>query len=310
MLKRKFSIMLMLVLLLGMISFVSVAEDFSVTIIDDLGNEVTLESEPKRIISLAPSMTEMLFALELEDRIVGVTSFADYPEAALEKEKIGTITEPNIEKIVSLEPDLVFAAGINKIETLNKLEELGIKVAGFSPSSIDETLIAIKKVGKLTNNSEVANAMVAELFINLADIEVLIDRALKGKEKPKVFYEIWNDPLSTAGNGTFIDDIIETAGGINIGEQAKGAWPQFSFEKLLIENPDIYISSPHSASHQVTEETIKKRDNYDQIKAVRNDRIYIIDQNIINRPSPRIIEGLKMIVKSLYPELSDEIDKL
>jgi iron complex transport system substrate-binding protein len=299
-----------LVLLVLIFTFQVIAADFPVTVVDDLGFEVTLEKKPERIISLAPSHTEILFALGLEREIVGVTTYANYPEAALSKEKIGSIIEPNIEKIFALNPDLIIAAGINKVESLDRLKELGLKVAGFEPTTVNDIFLTFKKLGKLTGKNELARDIVTKLYIDIAEIQNLVDQALKSSSQPRVFYEIWSDPFYTAGKDTFIDDVITLAGGINIGRKLPGAWPQYSLEMLLIENPDVYISSPHSAPHQVTPESVMTRDNFNQIKAIKNGRVYIIDQDILNRPSQRIVEGLKQVTRATFPQLAEEIGQI
>jgi len=306
MLKKIFVFSLLFVFLFGG----QVLAEFNVTIPDDLGHKINLEEKPERIISLAPANTELLFALNLNKEIVGVTTFADYPQEAKAKEKIGTITEPNIEKIISLEPDLILANSVNKMESIERLRELGCKVVAFDARTVNDTISTIKVVGKLTGQEELAQKIVTDMFLQLAEIKSLVDNKLEECSRPKVFYEIWNQPLYTAGKNTFIDDIINIAGGINIGAEAKGAWPQYSLEKLLLENPDIYISSPHSAPHKVSVGSIKNRDNYGSLNAVKNDRIYIMNQDIINRASPRIITGLKKVVKAIFPDLAPEIDKI
>ncbi len=283
---------------------------FPVSVRDDLGQLITLTEEPERIISLNPASTELLFALDLGEKIVGVTTYANYPPEAVNKEKIGTVTEPNIEKIVSLEPDLIFTSSVNKIESVERLSELGCNVVGFDAKSVNGAIEMIKTAGELTGKEDKARELVTDMYIQLYEIKELVDEKLKDSSRPKVFYEIWNEPLYTAGANTFINDIIEIAGGINIGVQARGQWPQFSLEKLLLENPDVYISSPHSAPHQVTVESIKERDNYQNIKAVQNERIYVIDQDVISRPSPRIVEGLKLVTKAIFPDLAGEIDNI
>lgn len=283
------------------------AGEFPVTIIDDFDIEITMEKKPERIVSLAPSMTELLFALGLEDELVGVTTLADYPAEAVFKEKIGTIVEPSIEKIISLKPDLVLAAAINKKETVIQLRCLGIKVAGFDPHNINDSIELIKKVGKITGQQETAWSITDELTNSLIQIEQLVTEELQDRQRPKVFYEIWSNPLYTAGNDTFIDDIINMAGGINIGNKANGAWPQYSLEMLILEDPDIYIASPHSSSQIVTVEKIKNRDNYQGIKAIRNDRVYIVDQDIVSRPSPRIIDALMEFVRAILPEVAEKL---
>jgi iron complex transport system substrate-binding protein len=300
------------IVLLFIFTFTLLAAEYSVTVIDDLDCEVKIEGIPERIISLAPSNTEILFALGLDEEIIGVTTFADYPEEAKLKEKIGSLVDPNIEKIVSLKPDLVLASDVNKIEAINKLKALGITVAGFNPTNINEAIIIIKKIGRLTAKYSEAETIIANMYIELAETKNLVDRYLKDHSKQKVFYEIWSDPLYTAGKGTFIDNLIEIAGGINIGAKAIGSWPQYSLEKLLIENPDVFISSPMSAPGGNTVERVKERPGFSVLKAVKNDRVYLIDSNIVNRPSPRIILGLKTLVKDIFPELAvklKEIDK-
>lgn len=284
------------------------AEEFPVTIVDDLDKEIRIDKKPERIISLAPSMTELLFALGLEDEVVGVTTLADYPAEAVLKEKIGTIVDPSVEKIISLKPDLVLAVAINKEETITQLRRLGIKVAGFDPHNIKESIELIKKVGLLTGQQETARVITTELTDSLTQIEQLVVKELQDRQGPKVFYEIWSNPLYTAGSDTFIDDIINIAGGINIGSKADGAWPQYSLEVLILEDPDVYIASPHSSAHKVTVEKIKNRDNYQGIKAVRNGRVYIVDQDIVSRPSPRIIDAIMEFLRAILPEVAEKVE--
>ncbi len=286
------------------------AANFPVTVKDDLGTSITINEKPERIISLAPSNTEILYALGLEDKIVGVTTYADYPAVAAEKDKIGSIIEPSIEKIVALEPDIVVASDINKMQTYKRLKELGLNVVGFKAKNVDEAIQIIKRMGKVTGKGEKAQEIVTDMYIQLAEISNMVEKYVQGKSKPKVFYELWHDPLYTAGKNTFVDDLINLAGGINIGADARGEWPQYSLEKLLTENPGVYIAILHSTPEGVTAKEIKNRDRYGTLKAVRNDRVYIVDQNIVSRPSPRLIEGLKAFVKAIHPELAAEVDKI
>lgn len=307
---RKLLPVFICIIILFIFIFQAGAADFPVTITDYLSGEVILQDRPQRIISLAPSVTEMLFAIGLEEKVVGVTTFADYPPSALRKEKIGSITEINIEKIVKLEPDLVIAAPINKMSAINKLKDIGIKVVGFKPRTINDTITVLKKLGKITGQREETRKIVTEMYIQLAEIKNMVEDHLKNHSRPKVFYEIWNNPLTTVGEDTFIDNMIKLAGGINIGAKANGAWPQYSLEKLLLENPGVYISSPHSAPHRVSVGAVKNRDEFRTIKAIKNNRIYIVDQDIISRASPRIVKGLKILVKAIFPELTTDIEKL
>ncbi len=310
--KKYIEIFLVIICLMLLFIFTvqSCADNFPVTITDYLSGEVTFKKIPKRIISLAPGVTEMLFAIGLEEKIVGVTTFADYPPTALKKEKIGTITEPNIEKIVRLKPDLVIAMSVNKMSTVNRLRDLGIKVVGFKPETIKETIMVLKKLGKITGQKRETKIVVTGMYNQLIQIKKLVKDYLKNHSRPKVFYEIWNNPLITAGENTFIDNMIELAGGINIGAKAGGTWPQYNLEKLLLENPDVYISGHHSVSVRKSINSIKDREKFRMIKAIKNDRICIVNQDIISRPSPRIIKGLEILVKNIFPELTTGVDKI
>lgn len=271
------------------------------SVTDDLDREVEIEEQPEKIVSLAPSNTEILFALELEDEIVGVTESCDYPEEALETKNIGTITEPNLEEIIQLEPDLVVAASINSQEIIDRLEEVGITVLAFDPKSVDEVITTINQIGRVTGQNNTAEELAGNMEARKEKVENKVNENLE--ERPTVFYEIWNDPLTTAGPDTFIDNLIELAGGENIARDAEEEWPQYSMEVLLEKNPEVYLSTGHSGEEEVTEESIAERDNYDQITAIKEGRIAIFDEDIVNRGGPRIIEGLEEIAEALHPEL-------
>lgn len=309
--KNRINLMsLILIISLLLISTGVMAQEFPVTITDSLDEEVKLEEKPTKIISISPNMTEILFAVGAGENVVGVTKFADYPQEATEVDKIGSITEPNIEKIINMEPDVVIASSVNKKETIERLRELDVKVAGFEANSVDKAIENIKTVAKLTGNQDKGEKIVAEMYIKIGEITNLVEEHLENNDKRKVFYEIWNDPLYTAGKNNFIDDLINMAGGINIGRLAEGQWPQYNLEKLLVEDPEVYISTPHSASREVSKEKIKNRDQYQSISAIKNDRVYVINQDILNRASPRLVKGLTLMTKAIFPELSEEVDEI
>ena len=303
-------ITLFLILSLLIISGGAIAQEFPVTITDGLGEKVVIEEKPAKIISISPQTTENIFAVGAGEQVIGVTTYADYPKEATKVDKIGTITEPNIEKIVSMEPDLVIAASVNKMETIERLRELNIKVAGFKASSVNTAIENIKKIGKITGNQDIAEEVTADMYIKISEMKDLIDKKLANNDRPKVFYELWSDHLYTAGVDNFIDDLIHMAGGFNIGCLAETQWPQFSLEKLLVEDPEVYISTPHSAEMQVSKESIKNRKRFKDITAIKNDRVYIIDQNIINRASPRLLIGLSQLTKAIWPDLEDEVNEI
>ncbi len=296
------SILLLIALLIS-----PAVQSATVGITDDLGNEVELDEAPERIISLAPNITEMLFAVGLGDRVVGITTYCDYPEEAMEVDTIGSITEPNIEAIVSKEPDLIVADGINPMEVIERLQELDMNVAGFYPASVQDTFSAMNRLGLVTGNIEETTEVVNEMESRMnAILDLIGDR----DERPQVFYEIWNEPLTTAGGDNFIDNMISLAGGENIGAEAGSGWPQFGLEDLIYLDPEVYISTPHSADHQVSKEEILNRDNYQVLTAVQEDRVHIIDQDLVSRPSPRLIDGLKALAGAIYPEIQEELEDI
>lgn len=308
--KRKVLIPLLVLITLLVISSLGVAQEYPLTVVDDLEQEILMKEKPDKIISISPNMTEVLFAIGAGEKVIGVTTFANYPEEATKIDKIGTITEPNIEKIISMEPDLVIASSVNKKETVERLRELGVNVAGFNANSVNKAIEIIKKISRLTGYQENGESITADMYIKISEIRNLVDEKLKSNERPKVFYEIWSDPLFTAGGNNFIDDLIHMAGGFNIGRLADGPWPQYNLEKLLIEDPDVYISTPHSAEMKVSKEQIKKRERFQSISAIKNDRVYIIHQDILNRPSPRLVQGLGLLTKAIFPDLTEEVNSI
>ncbi|WP_425448571.1 ABC transporter substrate-binding protein [Dethiothermospora halolimnae] len=275
---------------------------YPLTVKDGFDNEVTFEKAPKRIVSLAPNNTEILFALGLGNRVVGVSKYSDYPEAAKDKETVGSYNSMNIEKIIELSPDLVVQYGEGK-ENINKqLKAAGIKILNYEPESIKEVMSTIESIGQVTNTMKKAK----EITVVMQAKMDYIASEVKDAKKPKVFYEVWGDPLKTAGPGSFIDEIITLAGGENIAGDASGSYADYSVEKLVEKNPDIYIA-PNSPGKTV--ESIKNNEQYKTLNAVKNDKIYLVDQNIISRAGPRIVDVLEMIAKKIHPELFKDTTK-
>ncbi len=299
--KKLSRVIITALVVLVLVSNIGQAQDIKV--VDDLNREVTIKESPARIVSLAPNITEILYALGLEDKIVGVTNFCDYPLAAKDKPKVGT---KNVESIIATSPDVVIAANIIPEEIINRLGELDIPVIGFDPKNIEETIATIGRIGEATGADKRAKLVMDRLESELKELKTKVAKAVTKKGRLKVFYEVWKEPLITAGANTFIDNLISAAGGRNIGREATGLWPQYSLEQLLIENPAVYIASSDSWKKSVIVDQIKKREIYQDIKAIKDDRIYIVDANIINRPGPRIIESLKMFIKSIHPEIQLE----
>jgi iron complex transport system substrate-binding protein len=304
--KMKFKGKLILIsalLIIVMSNGIIQASNYPVQITDDLGRKVVIERKPERVISLAPSYTETIFTLGADDRLVGVTKYADYPEAATKIEKIGSIKEPSLEQIIQLRPDLVLAAGITPKNIIDRLGELGIKVIGLSPQNIYEIVDTISVIGKATGQGIEANKLTTQMRSKIESITDVIDKNVKESTRPKVFYEVWKKPLYTAGPSTYIDNLINVAGGINIAHNSRGKWTQYNFEVLLAENPDIYIASEHSWENMVSKESIMKREKFQDIKAIKEGKVYILNPNIVNRAGPRIVIALEQIAKAIHPGL-------
>jgi iron complex transport system substrate-binding protein len=273
-----------------------------ISVVDDAGRTVEIAETPQRLVSLAPSNTEILFALGLGDKVVGVTEFCDYPEEAKAIEKAGGI-EPNLEKLVDLDPDLVLAIGGSpaQVEKATEMEKLGLTVVVLEPGDIEGIMSNIELVGQATGAEKKASELVAELRKRFDDITA---KAKGAESRPKVFYELdATDPSKpyTPGPGSFIDALITLAGGSNVGAGAKMQWAQLSTEEIIAQDPEVIVLA--DANYGVTAEMVQERPGWSVITAVKNDAIYPIDDILISRPGPRIIDGLEALTKIIHPEL-------
>ncbi len=274
--KKTLLLVLMLVLTLG--GLVQ-ANPF----VDDLGREIELDSIPSRLISLAPAVTEILFALELDEEIIGVSNYCDYPEAALEKPKVGDINV-DFEAIVDKEPELVFmTAGMD--EDRQKIEDLGFPVAVVDPSTIEETLNSIEWVGEITGNNQQAAELLDWMEERIAEIR---EKAAELENTPRVYYEVWDEPLMTAGPNTFVHDIIVIAGGENIAGDLQQEWAPYSEEKVIAHDPEIIIVPWE-------DDRVYDRSSWEDITAVQKEQVFFVNPDLMVRPGPRIIEGLELV---------------
>lgn len=267
----------------------------SIIYTDAMQRQVNIPQVPKRIVSMAPSNTEMLFAIGLNEEIVGVTKFCDYPESAKSKRKIGGYSSPNIETILTLKPDLIIATPDGYVKkSLEVLESAGIAIFIVNPKNIDGILDTMLMLGKITGKEENARKVVEKLAIRVKYVkEKTADIPME--MRPKVFYEIGHDPIITAGPGTFVNSVITEAGGINIASDAKTDWQRYSVEAIITKEPDIIITAPHANSDNNGEMLISldSWQRFSTIPAVKNNRIYPLYSNILLRPGPRIIDGLE-----------------
>jgi iron complex transport system substrate-binding protein len=274
-----------------------VSEPIAVT--DDAGRSVKLARPATKIVSLAPSNTELLYAVGVGDKVVAVDDYSDYPVEAKGKEKIGGFAKINLEKVVSLGADLVLATHIHEKTIVPELERRGIPVVVIQPAKIEGVLDSIKTVGKLTGSERAAEELAKSLRSRL---DVVVDKVRTAKVRPRVYFEL--DPqLFTVGPGAFVDDLIVKAGGQNIAADARTQWPQLSNEALITKDPEVILLGDMGSDAGETPEKVKARPGWQVISAVKNGRIYDGNADLTNRPGPRVFEGLEMMAKVLQPEL-------
>lgn len=271
-------------------------DSYPITITDQLGREIVLEKLPERIVSLSPSNTEILFSLGLEDRLVGVTDFCEYPEAAKSKEKVGGFADPSVEKIVSLKPDIVLTTDLHR-QVVEQLDAMGISSVMINPGNMEEMLESIELIGFVTGVKEKAEALTLGLRTRIKAVSEEM-AGIPDDKKPRVYYEIFPTPLITAGPNTFVDDIIKLTGGVNIAADANKAYPEYSQEMIVSKNPQIIIYSHHGSS-QETVEDILGRTGWGSIDAIKEKRVFYIDEDIVQLATPRLVEGLEAVSRLL-----------
>lgn len=275
-----------------------------IVIVDGLGHAITLAKPAQRILSLAPSNTEILFAIGAGRQLVGRDSFSDYPQEALALSDVGGgFGELNTEAIVSLQPDLVLAAEITPPEQILALENLGMTVFALkNPVEFEELFNNIKTVGVLTGRESEAQILSDSLLNRLQVVESAISATSR---LPLVFYELdVTDPNApwTSGPGTFIDTMIRKAGGENLGSALQGFWIQVSLEELIRLDPEVIILGDYTLGG-VTPDMVAQRTGWEGLKAVIDGRVYTFDDNMVSRPGPRLLDGLEAMARLLHPEL-------
>ena len=271
------------------------AKPTALTITDDAARQVTIAKPPTRIVSIAPSNTEILFALGLADRIVAVDQFSNYPPEAKQKPNVGSYMKPNLEALVAANPDLVVATAIHAKTVIPELEARNITVVAIDPKTIDDTYSRIQLLGKITGQDAQAERIVGEMR------ERMNATMAKVKDAPKrrVFFEL-SPELYTAGPGTFVHDLIERSAGVNVAADAGQQWPQLSQEVLVQKDPEIILLADEVAGESPAK--VKARPAWEKIAAVRGDRIVAIDPDIANRPGPRLADGLEAVARAVHPE--------
>ncbi len=267
---------------------------YPIKVVDSYNREVTIESEPVRVISIAPSITETIFALGAGEKLVGRTDYCEYPQEVQDIESIGSLMEPNIEKIIDLKPDLVIASTHFKEDVLKKLEEIDIKVVVlYGEESFEGVYEVIEKVGETLNKRDEATEIVADMKHRVENVQTRV----KDLDKPEVYYVVGFGEYGdfTAGGDTFIGQIIEMAGGKNAASDVEG-W-KYSLESLVAKNPDILICSMYDN----TKEALMQTNGYKDLTAVKEGKLYEINNDLLELQGPRLVEGLEALAEIIHP---------
>jgi len=252
-----------------------------------------------RYISLAPSTTEILYALGLGENIVGVSSFCNYPPDTASKAKMGDFSHPNIETIFSLKPDYIFCTGLEQALVIRDLKRLKLNVYEADPANMDELFKTITDIGNITGKQTQALGLITKMKSAIAEIQNKT-QSIPQDKKIKGFIEIWQEPLMTAGKGSFIDDLITLAGGINVAHDVVRPYCNYSSEKVVQLDPECIIMTYMDKEPPL--KLVQSRFGWSNINAVKNKRVYNdINPDLLLRPGPRITEGLKELYKRLYP---------
>ncbi|MDD2755651.1 MAG: cobalamin-binding protein [Methanothrix sp.] len=300
-------LMILSLVILPLLCSVTLAEEnttSALTVTDDLGREVSVATPPQRIVSLSPSNTEILFALGLGDQVVGATKYCNYPPSALELkeskkiEVVGGYVDPDVEKILSLYPDLVLASRTRSSGTVSLLEKEGIATFVIDPNNLSSIIRSIEKVGKISGKEADASKLCNQME---SRIKAVSDKT-SSLPKTRVLYIVWHDPVKTAGAGTFEDELIEKAGGVNIFHDLSG-YAQIDPEAIAVRNPEVIIACSGMGSGADMPLTWAKTERgLNQTDARKNGRIYQAEGDLITRTGPRIVDGLEMLAKFIHPE--------
>ena len=267
------------------------------TFVDDLGRKLYLAQPPKRIVSLAPSITETLFALGLDQEIVGVTEFCNYPPAAVDKPKVG-YAQPNLEAIVALRPELIVAPrSFLRVDLLNRLEQLKIPTLLLDAQTVEDILRHIqllgRMVGRVPESLKVTETIRKKITVLAAQLE--------GRQRPTLLFVINADPLITVGPGSYIHQLIELAGARNVAERAGTPYPRLSIEEVLRQNPE-FLLFPMGRFEGIPQAEQDQWRRWTSLEAVKRNQLVQIDSDLLNRPGPRVFEALEALVTILHPD--------
>lgn len=280
------------------------ATSFPVTLPDGLGSTITLARPPTRIVSLAPNVTEILFAIGAGDRVVGVTRYCNWPPQAKSRPKVGGYTDISIEAVIALAPDIVIASRGNPRRTLQALREHGLTVLAIGPQSIEQVQAAVALIGRATGNEAGARAVCARMEKAVADVRRAVGSV---KRRRRVYFGSVTAPYIAAGTASFIGRCIALAGGDNIARQSDRPWPILSIEAIIERDPEVIVVGFHARARgekgrKALLERLRRDRAWAHVSAVRTGRVYLMNDDMIHRPGPRLAEAVAQLAHLFYPE--------
>jgi len=265
---------------------------------DEVGRKIQIPQEVDRVVSLAPNLTEIVFALGDGNHLAGDTDFCDYPAEALQKPHVGGPVNPNLEVVVSLMPDLVLATkSINRRETVNALDHIGLPVYVTDPHSVEEMVASVEHLGNALGAEKSAAMLAEDLRGRLSDL----DHRLAGAAPRRVFFVVWTDPLISVGRGTFIADALRRAGGRSVVD-TKAEWPHVSLEEIVRLQPEVLVfASAHAGDSQRDIDALRTRPGWKNLAAMQHGNVVVVS-DAINRPAPRMVDAIERLARALHPE--------
>jgi len=294
---------MVIVLMMTVVLLIAIGTPSDAKIVtDQLGRQITVPENPQRVVTLAPSITEIIYALGQENLLKGVTLYSDFPPAAVNFPKVGSYVQLNLEKIVALKPDLCIAIKDgNPRVVANRLESLNIPVYAVDPRNLETVMQTVLEIGNLLNANQRAGLLVQRMRSRVFKVKSLVAKA---GYRPRVFFQIGISPIVSVGTHTFIHELIVLAGGKNLA-QGPVAYPRFSREQVLALSPEVFIITS-MARAAVFEQVKAEWSRWPNMPAIRDHRIFLEDSNFFDRPTPRLVDGLELLVKLIHPELFDK----
>ncbi len=265
---------------------------------DEVGRRVRVPQEANRIVSLAPNLTEIVFALGEGNHLAGDTDYCDYPAEALRKPHVGGAVNPNLEVVVSLMPDLVLASkSINRRETVNALDHIGLPVYVTDPHSVEGMIASVEHIGNAMGVDKSSSVLAENLRARLAEL----DHRVSGTAPRRVLFVVWTDPLISVGRYTFIADALRRAGGRSVVD-TRVEWPHVSMEEMVKLQPEFLVfASAHTGDAQHDIETLRTLPGWRSLNAIQQGNIIVISDSI-NRPAPRMVDAIEQLARALHPE--------